>query len=112
MNLSDKIYTTKQELQQDENLDYSPLKATVQKEFLAKCVITPNSSSQQVKGNDGTVRDYAFTVFYRKPRGKELPKLNEIVHLAKKDGSIDTDCIVVGVVTLRNWVKIWTEIWV
>lgn len=121
MNLSDKIYTTNSRIEQNDRLDYESMPVNADEEgypiisemeFLAKCVILPNNESRQVRGKDGIVRDYSYVVFYRKVRGKEIPTEEDIIHLTKKDGTVDTDCVVVGMVTLRNWVKVWARIWV
>lgn len=73
-----------------------------------KCKILPNTSARKIKGNDGADYVYSYEVFMRKPKQAAfIPRENSIVHITKKDGTIDRDCRCIGFVTLRNWLKLW-----
>lgn len=87
--------------------DLNPVEWTEwQQEF--KCKILPNTSARKVTGNDGADYVYSYEVFLRKPRQAAfIPRDNDIVHITKKDGTIDKDCRCIGFVTLRNWLKLW-----
>ena len=75
---------------------------------IGKCCITPNSSAQKVKGADGQEYVYSYLILLRRPKDKALiPREGDMVHITKKDGTIDKDCRVTGFVTLRNWIKLW-----
>lgn len=74
--------------------------------LLGKCLITPNAAAKKVNGNDGKEYIYSHEIIMRKNK-EYIPKENDLVHIVKKDGTIDKTCRVVGFVTLRNWLKIW-----
>lgn len=88
----------------DDNLDPVETQEWVS---LGKCIITPNTSAKKIKTNDGEEYIYSYLMVMRIPKSKIIPKDNDIIHIIKKDGTIDKECKVSGFVTLRNWVKIW-----
>lgn len=105
MRLDDKISIKKVVSSFDDELN--PI-VTEQVYDLGKCCITPNSSAQKIKGNDGSDYVYFYLIIMRKPKDNALiPREGDMVHITKKDGTIDRDCKVAGFVTLRNWLKIW-----
>lgn len=105
MNLSDKIQLIRITRTEDERLNPIEIKEVVN---LGKCVIVQNSLAAKIKSNDGKDYVYSYVVYMRKPKHiDDIPKENDIIHITKKDGTIDKDCRVVGFVTLKNWLKIW-----
>lgn len=86
----------------DENLDPVETREWVS---LGKCIITPNTSAARTKTNDGQEYIYSYLILMRK--ASIIPKENDLIHIRKKDGTIDKECRISGFVTLRNWVKIW-----
>lgn len=103
MNLSDRIELKIVSFGLDENLNEIE---TVSWVTLGKCLITPNTAARLTKGNDGKDYIYSYEVIMRKPKS-DIPRENDIIHIVKKDGTIDKECRVQGFVTLRNWLKIW-----
>lgn len=76
--------------------------------LINKCKIFPNTKASTIKCNDGQDRVYSYEVVMRKPKSKDdLPRENDIAHVTKSDGTINTEKVVLGFVTLRNWVKVW-----
>lgn len=105
MNLSDRIRVTLVASATDEDLN--PIEHTEQQQEF-KCKIIPNSSAKKVTGNDGLDYVYSYEVYMRMPKDKNLiPRENQVVHITKKDGTIDCDSRCIGFVTLRNWVRLW-----
>lgn len=105
MNLSDRIRVTVIANATDEDLN--PIERTEQQQEF-KCKIIPNSSAKKVTGNDGLDYVYSYEVYMRMPKDKNLiPRENQVVHITKKDGTIDRDSRCIGFVTLRNWVRLW-----
>lgn len=105
MNLSDKIQLIRIAITEDERLNPIETKVVVN---LGKCAIVQNSSAAKVKSNDGKDYVYSYVVYLRKPKQHaDIPKENDIIHMTKKDGTIDKECRVIGFVTLKNWLKIW-----
>lgn len=105
MRLDDKIWLQKATISYDEELNAHEQTKTT---YLGKCVIVQNSSATQVKSNDGSMYTYSYIVYLRKPKEMEnIPFENDIVHIIKKDGTIDTKKKVVGFRTLRNWLQLW-----
>lgn len=104
MNLSDTIGLVSVISGYDENLDPIETKETVP---LGKCSIIQNTSAQQTTLNDGKEYIYSYVVVMRKNKNTVIPTEGNVIHITKKDGTIDKECIVKGFVTLRNWVKIW-----
>ena len=105
MNLSDNIWLQKATTIYDDNLNAHEQTETT---YLGKCVIVQNSSAAQIKSNDGSLFTYSYIVYLRKPKElKNIPLENDIVHIVKKDGTIDTTKKVVGFRTLRKWLQLW-----
>lgn len=105
MRLEDRIELQKRQLAYNETLD-----ALEQIEWvpLGKCVIVQNSSAKKIKGNDGELYTYSYIVYLRKPKDiNNIPRENDIVHIMKKDGTIDERKKVAGFRTLRNWLELW-----
>lgn len=106
-----KLLALTSDLQEEEDYDeeLNPVARTEwQQQF--KCKILPNSSASKVTSNDGKDYIYSYEVFMRKPKQLTLlPIENDLVHITKKDGTIDKDCRCIGFVTLRNWVKLWLK---
>lgn len=88
----------------DDNLDPVETQEWVS---LGKCIITPNTSAAKIKTKDGEEYIYSYLVLMRIPANKIIPKEDDVIHIRKKDGTIDKECRVSGFVTLRNWVKVW-----
>ena len=103
MNLSDRIEVKVTTVSLDDNLNEVCRTEWID---LGKCFITPNSSASRTRGNDGKDYIYSYEIIMRKPK-TYIPKENDIIHIAKKDRTIDKECRVNGFVTLRNWMKIW-----
>lgn len=103
MNLSDIIELGTPIASQDQNLNEV---STISWTSLGKCLITPNSAASKTRSNDGKDYIYSYEIIMRKPKNT-IPKENQIIHIVKKDGTIDETCRVKGFVTLRNWLKIW-----
>lgn len=72
---------------------------------LGKCCIVKNDRASIIATNDGKQYIFAYQIFMRKP--KLIPDVNDRIHITKKDGTINQDCIVTDRVTLKNWLKIW-----
>ena len=107
MNLSDIIRVTLVANATDEDLN--PIEHTEQQQEF-KCKIIPNSSAKKVTGNDGLDYVYSHEVYMRMPKDKNfIPRENQVVHITKKDGTIDCDSRCIGFVTLRNWVRLWLQ---
>lgn len=105
MNLSDRIQLIKCNVTQDAQLNPIEVKTLVE---LGKCAIVKNSSAATIKGNDGNAYNYSYVVYMRKPKDvMMIPCKDDIVHISKKDGTIDSEHRVVDFVTLKNWLKIW-----
>lgn len=112
----------------DENGD------TVERSYpvpLGKCIIMPNDSAREIKGQDGKSYIYSYVIMLKKPKpypivdgriyinmvtdidgvdtniNVDVPIEGATIHLTKEDRSIDRDCTLKGFVTLRNWLKIW-----
>ena len=88
----------------DENLDAIEVSEWV---YLGKCSIVQNSSARRIALKDGMEYTYSYEIYLRNKKGLKITKDGDTIHITKKDGTIDKDCIVTGFVTLRNWVKIW-----
>ncbi len=105
MRLDDRIQLQKVNVTKDENLNRVVTKVF---DLIKKCKILPNTKASTIKCNDGESRVYSYEVVMRKPKSKdEIPHENDIVRIKKNDGTIEAECLVLGFVTLRNWVKIW-----
>lgn len=105
MRLEDRIELQKRIVTYNEKLDAFEKVTWV---TLGKCVIIQNSSAQKIKGNDGELYAYSYIVYLRKPKdANNIPRENDIVHITKKDGTIDTKAKVAGFRTLRNWLELW-----
>lgn len=77
-------------------------------ESVGKCKIMPNDSAREITLEDGTSFLYSYQVYFRKPKSSYLlPTEGRLVHIHKKDGTIDAEKEVKGFVTHKNWVKIW-----
>lgn len=75
--------------------------------MLGKCAILPNTAAAKQVGEDTEQRVYQFEVIMRVPKAPLL-KTGDWVHLTKKDGSVDTDAQVRGVVTYNGrFLKLW-----
>lgn len=103
MNLPDKIRFERNYTFLNENLNEVNLVEWID---LGKCLIMPNTSASKTKGNDGKEYIYSYEIILRKPK-EYIPKENDMIHIVKKDGTIDKVCKVSGFVTLRNWLKLW-----
>lgn len=103
MNLSDKIQLETNVVFVNEKLNEVNITKWID---LGKCLIMPNTSAAKIKGNDGKDFIYSYEVIMRKPK-EYIPKENDMVHIIKKDRTIDKICRVSGFVTLKNWLKIW-----
>lgn len=110
MKLSDTIELKKVEVTTDDKLNEIE---TIKWVSLGKCVIMPNTSARQTRGNDGTTYIYSCEILFKKAKSyyysavELVPKENDEVHIVKSDGTIDKVCRVSGFVTMGNWVKIW-----
>lgn len=105
MRLDDSIELQKTIVMRDEQLN--PI-VTKDFELISKCKILPNTKASTIKCNDGQNRVYSFEVVMRKPKSNDkIPRENDIVRISKNDGTINAECVVLGFVTLRNWVKVW-----
>lgn len=103
MNLSDTIELGIPTVAQDMELNEV---STMDWAMLGKCLVTPNSAANKVKGNDGKDYVYSYEVIMRKPKNI-VPRENQMIHIVKKDKTVDKTLRVIGFVTLRNWLKIW-----
>lgn len=107
MKLDDSIQLQKRIDGTDEQLN--PTETTEWLE-VGKCKIIPNNSAAKISGHDGHDYSYSYTIFLRKPKSNDnIPRENDLVHITKKDGTIDKDIRVIGFVTLRNWLKLWLK---
>lgn len=83
---------------------------TITKEDLGKgrCIIMPNNEAARVVGEDAKTYTYSYVVFMKKP--SVLPKEGDILYITKADHSIDDkECRVKGLVTLKQWLKLWLQ---
>lgn len=105
MRLDDRIELQKRVVTYNETLDASEKVSWI---TLGKCVIVQNSSAKKIKGNDGELYTYSYIVYLKKPKDvHDIPRENDMVHIVKKDGTIDVKIKVAGFRTLRNWLELW-----
>ena len=104
MVLNDEIKLLVTTTVEDENLDTIEIRDWV---TLGKCAIIQNSSAKRIILNDGKEYAYSYEVYLRIKNGMEIPNEGDVIHLTKKDKTIDKDCHVAGFVTLKNWLKVW-----
>lgn len=105
MRLDDRIQLQKTTITKDEQLNRI---VTKDFELTNKCKILPNTAASTIKCNDGQSRVYSYEVIMRKPKSiDDIPRENDVVRISKNDGTINAECVVLGFVTLRNWVKLW-----
>lgn len=93
------------------NEDGDPITATAVRFYdFGKCTILPNTSAKVVTLADGKKYVYSYEVIapLSTLKYKLLPREGEIVHITKKDCTIDRDMEVKGFVTLkRRYIKLW-----